>query len=44
MLQPWPSDPNDDGNVLAGVCYAVLIEGGVAALVAFLVALLQWLC
>jgi hypothetical protein len=43
MLQPWPNDPNDDGNALAGVWYAVLIEGGFVALVAFLVALLHWL-
>ena len=39
MLQLWPSDPANDGNALAGVLYAVLIELG-AALV---VLLLYWL-
>jgi|RhiMetdeSRZDD1v2_1073273.scaffolds.fasta_scaffold237191_3 hypothetical protein len=43
MLQLWPNDPDDDGNALAGVRNAVLIEGGFAALIAFLIALLEWL-
>lgn len=43
MLPQRPNHPADDGNVLVGVRNALLIEGGVAAMVAFLVALLQWL-
>jgi hypothetical protein len=39
MLQPSPNDPADDGNVLAGVVSALLIEAGVVALVV----LLSWL-
>ena len=39
MPQPWPNDPDDDGNALAGVVYALLIEAGVVALVE----LLRWL-
>jgi hypothetical protein len=39
MLQPWPNDPADDGNALAGVVSALLIEAGVVALVV----LLSWL-
>jgi hypothetical protein len=39
MLQQWPNDPADDGNALVGVWHALLIEGGVVAVVA----LLYWL-
>jgi hypothetical protein len=39
MLQAWPNDPADDGNALAGVVHALLIEAGVVALVV----LVYWL-
>ena len=39
MLQQWPNDPTDDGNALAGVLHALLIEGGFVAVVV----LLNWL-
>jgi hypothetical protein len=39
VLQPLANDPDDDGNALIGVRYAVLIELGLVAL--FL--LLRWL-
>jgi hypothetical protein len=35
----WSNDPADDGNALAGVLYAVLIEAGIVALIV----LLYWL-
>ena len=40
---PWPNDPDDDGNALAGVWHAVLIEAGLVTLVVLLVAFLHWL-
>ena len=43
MLAQRPNHPADDGNALVGVWNALLIEGGFAALAAFLIALLQWL-
>jgi hypothetical protein len=43
VLLPWPNDPDDDGNALAGVCHAVLIEAGLVTLVVLLVAFLHWL-
>ena len=39
MLEPWPNDPADDGNAIAGVLHALLIETGVLAVVV----LLYWL-
>ena len=38
----WPNDPTDDGNALAGVRNAVLLEGGIVGIIA-LVELLRWL-
>ena len=35
-MQPWPNDPADDGNALAGVLHALLIEGGDVAVVVLL--------
>ena len=39
MLEPWPNDAADDGNALAGVVHALLIETGLLAVVV----LLYWL-
>jgi hypothetical protein len=39
MLQHWPNDPADDGNAVAGVWHALLIEAAVVAVVL----LLYWL-
>jgi hypothetical protein len=39
VLEPWANDPDDDGNGILGVRYAILIELGVVALVV----LLRWL-
>jgi hypothetical protein len=39
VIEPWANDPDDDGNALVGVRYAVLLELGLVAL--FL--LLRWL-
>jgi hypothetical protein len=39
MPQAWPNDPTDDGNALAGVLHALLIEAGVLVMVV----LLSWL-
>ena len=39
MIEPLANDPDDDGNALVGVEYALLIEVGLVAL--FL--LLRWL-
>lgn len=39
MLEPWPNDPAEDGNALAGVLHALLIEAGILAVVV----LLYWL-
>ena len=39
----WPNDPADDGNALAGVWHAVLIEAGVVALIVALIVFLSWL-
>jgi hypothetical protein len=36
LLQGWPNDPADDGNGLAGVVYALLIEVGVVLVVLLL--------
>jgi hypothetical protein len=38
MLEQWPNNPEDDGNALAGVLHAVLVE----AVVVGLVVLLWW--
>jgi hypothetical protein len=38
MLEQWPNNPDDDGNALAGVLHAVLVE----AVVVGLVVLLWW--
>ena len=38
MAQRWPNHPDDDGNALAGVVHAVLVE----AVVVGLVVLLWW--
>lgn len=35
-MQQWSNDPADDGNVLAGVFHAVLVELGVALVVLLL--------
>ena len=42
MRQQLPNDP-DDGNALAGVWHAVLIEAGVVALIVALIVFLYWL-
>jgi hypothetical protein len=39
VLQPLANDPDDDGNALVGVKYALLIEVGLVVLVL----LLRWL-
>jgi hypothetical protein len=39
VIEPWANDPDDDGNALVGVGYAVLIELGFVALIV----LLRWL-
>jgi hypothetical protein len=39
LLQPTANDPDDDGNALVGVKYALLIQLGLLALVL----LLRWL-
>jgi hypothetical protein len=38
QLEQWPNNPDDDGNALAGVLHAVLVE----AVVVGLVVLLWW--
>jgi hypothetical protein len=42
-MQPWPNDPADDGNALAGVLHALLIEAGVIVGIIVLDALLRWM-
>jgi hypothetical protein len=46
MLEQWPNNPDDDGNALAGVLHAVLVEAVVAGLVVLLwwwwVAIVPW--
>ena len=39
MIEPLANDPDDDGNAIVGVRYAVLIEIVIIALVV----LLRWL-